>query len=78
MPNFSFPYPLLRLLRYGKPYQVQIYSTVACWIFRTLFDLAKPKARANCKLQFQKERLPTNDSQYTHFFKPLVSRYQTC
>jgi ATP-binding cassette, subfamily B, bacterial len=33
---------LLRLLRYGKPYQAQIWSAVICSIFRTLFDLAPP------------------------------------
>ncbi len=35
-------YPLLRLLRYAKPYQPQIWSAIACSIFRTLFDLAPP------------------------------------
>ncbi|MBF2050110.1 MAG: ABC transporter ATP-binding protein [Leptolyngbya sp. IPPAS B-1204] len=35
-------YPLLRLLRYAKPYQPQIWGAIACSIFRTLFDLAPP------------------------------------
>ncbi|MEM9819030.1 MAG: ABC transporter ATP-binding protein [Cyanobacteria bacterium P01_D01_bin.6] len=34
--------PLLRLLRYGKSYQLQIWSAIACSIFNTLFDLAPP------------------------------------
>ena len=34
--------PLLRLLRYGKPYRVRIWSAVICSIFNTLFDLAPP------------------------------------
>ncbi|MBE7385494.1 MAG: ABC transporter ATP-binding protein [Leptolyngbya sp. SIO1E4] len=34
--------PLLRLLRYGKPYQVQIWSALACSILNTIFDLAPP------------------------------------
>jgi ATP-binding cassette, subfamily B, bacterial len=42
MPTFSFRYPLLRLLRYGKPYRVQIYSAIANSILNTLFDLAPP------------------------------------
>ncbi|QYO67714.1 ABC transporter ATP-binding protein [Leptolyngbya sp. 7M] len=35
-------HPLLRLLRYAKPYQPQIWGAIACSIFRTLFDLAPP------------------------------------
>ena len=35
-------YPLLRILRYAKPYQVQIWGAIICSIFRTLFDLAPP------------------------------------
>jgi ATP-binding cassette subfamily B protein len=34
--------PLLRLLRYAKPYQAQVFGAIACSIFRTLFDLAPP------------------------------------
>ncbi|MCU0568858.1 MAG: Rpn family recombination-promoting nuclease/putative transposase [Oculatellaceae cyanobacterium Prado106] len=34
--------PLLRLLRYGKPYQAQIWSAIACSILNTIFDLAPP------------------------------------
>jgi ATP-binding cassette subfamily B protein len=34
--------PLLRLLRYAKPYQIQVWGAVICSIFRTLFDLAPP------------------------------------
>jgi ATP-binding cassette subfamily B protein len=34
--------PILRLLRYGKPYQPQIWGAVLCSIFRTLLDLAPP------------------------------------
>ncbi|MEM1255631.1 MAG: ABC transporter ATP-binding protein [Cyanobacteria bacterium P01_H01_bin.21] len=34
--------PLLRLLRYGKPYQVEIWSAIACSILNTIFDLAPP------------------------------------
>ncbi|BAU40285.1 ABC transporter ATP-binding protein [Leptolyngbya sp. O-77] len=34
--------PLLRLLRYGKPYQVQIWGATLFSILRTLFDLAPP------------------------------------
>ncbi|MEO0834641.1 MAG: ABC transporter ATP-binding protein [Cyanobacteria bacterium J06642_3] len=34
--------PLLRLLRYGKPYLVQIWGAIICSIFNTLFDLAPP------------------------------------
>ncbi|MBW4651566.1 MAG: ABC transporter ATP-binding protein/permease [Kaiparowitsia implicata GSE-PSE-MK54-09C] len=34
--------PLVRLLRYGKPYQVQVWGATLCSIFRTLFDLAPP------------------------------------
>jgi ATP-binding cassette subfamily B protein len=34
--------PLLRLLRYGKPYRVQVWAAVVCSILRTLFDLAPP------------------------------------
>jgi len=32
--------PLLRLLRYAKPYQVQIWGATLCSILRTLLDLA--------------------------------------
>jgi ATP-binding cassette subfamily B protein len=34
--------PLLRLLRYAKPYQVKVWGAIICSIFRTLFDLAPP------------------------------------
>jgi ATP-binding cassette, subfamily B, bacterial len=34
--------PLLRLLRYSKPYQVQVWGAVVCSILRTLLDLAPP------------------------------------
>ena len=34
--------PLLRLLHYGQPYQVQIWSAIACSILNTIFDLAPP------------------------------------
>ncbi len=34
--------PLVRLLRYAKPYQVQIGGATLCSILRTLFDLAPP------------------------------------
>ncbi|MEM7591899.1 MAG: ABC transporter ATP-binding protein [Cyanobacteria bacterium P01_A01_bin.83] len=34
--------PLLRLLRYGKPYRVRIWGAVIGSIFNTLFDLAPP------------------------------------
>lgn len=34
--------PLLRLLRYGKSYQVQVWGAVICSILRTLLDLAPP------------------------------------
>ncbi|MEM1255621.1 MAG: ABC transporter ATP-binding protein [Cyanobacteria bacterium P01_H01_bin.21] len=34
--------PLLRLLRYGKPYQIEIWSAIACSILNTIFDLAPP------------------------------------
>ena len=34
--------PLLRLFRYGKPYQVQIWSALVCSILNTIFDLAPP------------------------------------
>jgi len=34
--------PLLRLLRYAKPYQVQIWGATLCSILRTLLDLAPP------------------------------------
>jgi ATP-binding cassette, subfamily B, bacterial len=33
---------ILRLLRYAKPYQAQIWGAILCSIFRTLFDLAPP------------------------------------
>ena len=42
MPTFTFRYPLLRLLRYGKPYRVQIAGAIACSILNTIFDLAPP------------------------------------
>ncbi|MFQ4146088.1 ABC transporter ATP-binding protein [Chlorogloeopsis sp. ULAP02] len=35
-------HPLLRLLRYAKPYQAQICGAVICSILRTLLDLAPP------------------------------------
>jgi ATP-binding cassette, subfamily B, bacterial len=34
--------PLLRLLRYGKPYRIKIWGAIICSIFRTIFDLAPP------------------------------------
>ncbi len=34
--------PLWRLLHYGKPYQAQIWSAIACSILNTIFDLAPP------------------------------------
>ncbi|MES1026677.1 ABC transporter ATP-binding protein [Gloeocapsa sp. BRSZ] len=34
--------PLLRLLRYTKPYQPRIWGATLCSILRTLFDLAPP------------------------------------
>ncbi|MEG3886948.1 ABC transporter ATP-binding protein, partial [Microcoleus sp. herbarium19] len=34
--------PLWRLLRYGKPYRVQIWGATLCSILRTLLDLAPP------------------------------------
>ena len=34
--------PLLRLMRYGKPYQTQVWSAIACSILNTIFDLAPP------------------------------------
>ncbi|UKO96884.1 ABC transporter ATP-binding protein [Nostoc sp. UHCC 0870] len=34
--------PLLRLLRYAKPYQPQIWGAIICSILRTLLDLAPP------------------------------------
>ena len=34
--------PLLRLLRYGKPYRVRIWGAVIGSVFNTLFDLAPP------------------------------------
>lgn len=34
--------PLLRLLRYSQPNQVQVWSAIACSIFNTIFDLAPP------------------------------------
>ena len=36
------PHPLLRLLRYGKPYRGQVWGATLCSTFRTLFDLAPP------------------------------------
>jgi ATP-binding cassette subfamily B protein len=42
MPNSTFRYPLLRLLRYGKPYRIKIWGAIICSIFRTIFDLAPP------------------------------------
>ncbi|MEL6764954.1 MAG: ABC transporter ATP-binding protein, partial [Cyanobacteria bacterium J06607_6] len=41
MVNRSKP-PLLRLLRYAKPFQSQIAAATVCSISRTLFDLAPP------------------------------------
>ena len=41
MVNCSTP-PLLRLLRYAKPFQSQIAAATVCSIGRTLFDLAPP------------------------------------
>lgn len=38
----TFAHPLLRLLGYAKPYQVQIWVAIACSILNTLFDLAPP------------------------------------
>jgi ATP-binding cassette subfamily B protein len=35
-------HPLLRLLRYAKPYQPQIWGAIFCSILRTLLDLAPP------------------------------------
>ncbi len=35
-------HPLLRLLRYAKPYQPQIWGAIICSILRTLLDLAPP------------------------------------
>jgi len=35
-------HPLQRLLRYGKPYQGQVWGAVICSILRTLLDLAPP------------------------------------
>jgi ATP-binding cassette, subfamily B, bacterial len=37
-----FAHPLLRLLRYAKPYQAQIWGAILCSIARTLLDLAPP------------------------------------
>jgi ATP-binding cassette, subfamily B, bacterial len=37
-----FAHPLLRLLRYAKPYQAQIWGAILCSILRTLLDLAPP------------------------------------
>ena len=34
--------PLLRLMRYGKPYQTQVWSAIACSILNTIFALAPP------------------------------------
>ncbi|WP_416671403.1 ABC transporter ATP-binding protein [Egbenema bharatensis] len=34
--------PLLRLLRYAKPYRAQVWAAVVCSILRTLLDLAPP------------------------------------
>ena len=34
--------PLLRLLRYGKSYRVEIWSAIACSILNTILDLAPP------------------------------------
>jgi ATP-binding cassette, subfamily B, bacterial len=34
--------PLLRLLHYGKSYQVEIWGAIACSILNTIFDLAPP------------------------------------
>lgn len=34
--------PLLRLLRYAKPYRIQILGAIACSILNTIFDLAPP------------------------------------
>ncbi|MBE9156982.1 ABC transporter ATP-binding protein [Nodosilinea sp. LEGE 06152] len=34
--------PLLRLLRYGKPYQLWVWGAMACSILNTIFDLAPP------------------------------------
>jgi ATP-binding cassette, subfamily B, bacterial len=34
--------PILRLLRYAKPYQAQLWSAIVCSILRTLLDLAPP------------------------------------
>ena len=36
------PHPLRHLLRYAKPFQVQIAAATLCSVFRTLFDLAPP------------------------------------
>ncbi|MBF2050501.1 MAG: ABC transporter ATP-binding protein [Elainella sp. C42_A2020_010] len=41
MPTHSAQ-PLLRLLRYSKPYQVQVWSAIANSILNTVFDLAPP------------------------------------
>ena len=35
-------FPLSRLLRYSKPYQLQVCSAIACSILNTFFDLAPP------------------------------------
>mgnify|MGYP001799866278 CR=1 FL=1 len=35
-------FPLSRLLRYSKPYQLQVCSAIACSILNTIFDLAPP------------------------------------
>ncbi len=34
--------PLLRLLRYGKPYRGQIWAAIVTSILNTIFDLAPP------------------------------------
>ncbi|MGD1952161.1 MAG: ABC transporter ATP-binding protein, partial [Leptolyngbyaceae cyanobacterium] len=36
------PHPLRHLLRYAKPFQVQIAAATLCSVFRTLFDLTPP------------------------------------
>jgi ATP-binding cassette subfamily B protein len=34
--------PLLRLLRYGKPYRAQTWAAICCSVLNTIFDLAPP------------------------------------
>ncbi|WP_416674254.1 hypothetical protein [Egbenema bharatensis] len=42
IPRSARSSPLIRLLRYGKTSQPQVFGAIACSILNTVFDLAPP------------------------------------